>query len=70
MLDVSMKKRTAPGREFFAQRVDETLVERMKRLAKKMRSNPRAVMEMCLEAHLPELERQFGLREGENGQTA
>lgn len=51
------KKRTVQ----FGQRIDVELVERVHAVAEAMKSTARAVAELCLEAHLPELERQFGV---------
>lgn len=40
----------------FTQRLDAELVRRVEATAARLRSSPRAVVELCLEAHLPVLE--------------
>lgn len=51
-----------PQTEYFAQRVQSEYIRRMEALAAKLQMrSPRPVLEMCLDAHLPVLEKQFGV---------
>lgn len=54
-------------RKFFAMRIDPELLQRVERVAEKNRTNPRIVIEQCLDAHLKEMEANTLTRSGPDG---